>query len=214
MKGNRVIFIGLLSIVFLQGCSSNSINEYKDYLSWLNDKDNGLVFDKEINGIQIKVKHLPSNFLAYQDLINEKNVSKSKADSLIQSYDKSLTFLLTLGIDGEKRKGDIMYQGVQDYEDYKRKLYHLNFDIENRISLKMEGKEYKPVLSNLENVYGLTDSRKIMLVFVPHEKKEETFYASNQIQFTYDDDLFNTGINHFTFNRKDINNTPTFTFWN
>jgi len=214
MANKISLYIGLLALMFLSSCGQSSVNSYEEYLAWLNDAENGLVMHKEAGGITIKVKQLPSNYIAYQDLMNEKNVKKQVVDSIANSYDKSLTFLMTIGVDGDLKKGDIMYQGVKNYEEYKRQLYQLNFDIENDISLNIEGNIYKPVLSHLENVYGLTDSRNITLVFVPETKEDLSFYKSEEIQFTYDDELFDTGINHFTFNRKDINNSPSFNFWN
>lgn len=213
--GNKFrIHIGVLALILMCSCGDTSLSSYEAYLGWLDNVDNGLTMTKEAGGITIKVKHLPSNYLAYQDLVNESMVQKTKADSLIESYDKSLTFLLTIGVDGDAKKGDIMYQGVSDYEEYKKRLYEMNFDIENYISLNIAGKKYRPVLSQLENVYGLTDSRNITLVFVPETKEEKSFYEADEIKLTYNDNLFSSGINHFTFNRTDINNSPLFTFWN
>lgn len=90
----------------------------------------------------------------------------------------------------------------------------MSFEIERYTTLKIGGKTYRPVLSALENVYGLTDSRNITFVFVPESKEEKTFYQSERLQLSFDDEIFNTGINHFTFNREDLNNTPSFIFWN
>ena len=213
----RKIGVGVLSItlvMLLNACGQTTISSYDDYLQWLNDVENGLVVNKEVNGITLKVKHLPAHYLAYQDLSNKPFIKKEVADSIINKYSKSLTFLVTIGVDGQIKKGDVMYQGVRDYEAYKERLYAMNFDIEEDISITMDGLTYQPVLSHLENGYGLTDSRNIMVVFVPHTKEEAVFYASQDIQFTYDDEIFNTGINHFQFNRSDINRVPTFTFWN
>lgn len=214
MKVNRLFYRGIFCLLILTSCGGKTITSTEGYLAWLNDVDNGLVASKEAGGITVKVKHLPSNYLANQDLSGQKKITKVEADSLINGYDKSLTFLMTIGVDGDVKKGDVMYQGVTDYKQYKERLYAMNFDIENNISLKIGGKKYTPVLSNLENGYGLTDSRNITLVFVPEIKEDESFYLGEEIQFTYDDELFDTGINHFTFNRKDINNTPSFIFWN
>jgi hypothetical protein len=207
-------YIGIFALVLLVSCGQNEISSEEDYLLWLNEEGNGLLKKKEAGGITIKVKQLPSSYLAYQDLMNNKTIKKELADSVIKSYDKSLTFLLTIGVDGVTKQGDIMYQGVKDYEAYKRQLMEMNFGIENNITLTIKDKMYKPVLAHLENVYGLTDSRNITLVFVPETKGESSFYTAKEIQFTYDDELFNTGINHFTFNREDIKNTPLFNFWN
>lgn len=214
MKVNKFFYPFIFFLVVLSSCRPKTISSIEEYLSWMNDEDNGLMYSKQAGGITIKVKYLPSNYLAYQDLLGEKVKSNVNVkDSIIKRYDNSLTFLMTIGVDDNVKKGDIMYQGVKDYTTYKERLYAMNFDIERNITINVGEKEYHPVLSNLENVYGLTSSRNITLVFVPEAKEEKSFYTSEEIQFTYDDELFDLGINHFIFNRTDINNIPRFIFW-
>lgn len=213
MKANKLLYIGLFLLLVILSCGNKTITTNEEYLKWMNDEDNGLVMTKEAGGITIKVKYLPSNYLAYQDLSGQTIIKKEESDSIIKSYDKSLTFLITIGVDGEVKKGDVMYQGVQNYEEYKKRLYAMNFDIENNVTIKIGEKKYRPVLSNLENGYGLTESRNITLVFVPETKEDQLFYLGEEIQFTYDDELFDSGINHFTFDRKKLNNIPQFIFW-
>lgn len=213
MKAYKTLYLFLLSIVLL-ACGGNEVSSYEDYVKWLNDEDNGLVMNKKVDGITIRLKYIPSDYLAYQDLSGEKSVKKEAIDSIISGYQKSLTFLMTIGVDGKIKKGDVMYQDVTNYEEYKQKLYAMNFEVEQLTTLTLNNKKYKPVLSSLENVYGLTESRNITLVFVPESENEQTFYTSEKLQLSYDDEIFNTGMNHFTFNREDIKNAPTFIFWN
>ena len=82
------------------------------------------------------------------------------------------------------------------------------------IRLKIGEAIYEPVLINLEEVYGLKDSRNITIVFVPEDASDEAFYNAEEFEFTYDDEIFGTGINHFRFKRSDLNNTPQFIYWN
>lgn len=213
MKVYKLTWLSIL-IPILLSCGRNEISSYEEYVKWLNDEENGLVMNKKVDGITIKLKYMPSDYLAYQDLSGEKSINKSAIDSIVSGYQKSLTFLMTLGVDGKMKKGDIMYQDISNYEEYKQKLYAMNFEVEQLTILTLGDKKYKPVLSSLENVYGLTDSRNITLVFVPDTENEKSFYTSDKVLLSYDDEIFNTGINHFTFNREDINNTPTFIFWN
>lgn len=212
MKVCSLLILPLL--LFLLSCSNSSVSTYEEYVAWLNDEDNGLVATKKSNGITIKVKYIPPDYLAYQELQGQSRVKKAKIDSLVESYNKSLTFLMTIGVDGKLKEGDVMFQDVRDYESYKERLYAMNFDVEHLTTLKLGNKTYRPVLSGLENVYGLTESRNITLVFVPEEQKEKVFYASESLQFSFDDEIFNTGINHFTFSREDLDNVPSFIFWN
>lgn len=199
----------------MMSCGGQSeVDTYEEYLKWLNDEENGLVKNKQAGGITLKVKQLPSDYLVYQDLSQEKSITKTMVDSIKKRYDQSLTFLMTIGVEEGKKGGDIMYRGIKNYKEYKERLMTMSFDIENYITLKMNGNTYRPVLSNLENVYGLTESRNIMLVFVPETKEDNIFYTAQEMQFTFDDELFDTGINHFKFKREDINQTPSYNYWN
>ena len=72
----------------MNSCGQNTVDTYHEYLSWLNDEENGLVKGKEAGGITVKVKQLPSNYLAYQDLLKEKEIKIS--------HDRFINDLLTL----------------------------------------------------------------------------------------------------------------------
>ena len=198
----------------IAGCNKiTKIETVEEYLSWLNTEKNGLLKTRYINGFKISVKYLPQDYIVYQELDKEKSISEENADSLLKKYEKSLTFIMTIGPDEREREGgDIMFQGVKNYKEYKERFYDLNFDIENKVALKTMKNTYNPALAAVENIYGLNPGRNIILVFVPTDIDQEDFYSSQKIDLVFDDDLFDTGISHFVFKRTDINNIPEFNF--
>lgn len=200
-----LFFILLNASLILSGCSKGFSNE-KDLYSWMNNKKNGLVKVKEINGIKLTVKYLPSQYLAYKELKNT-GAKHQNIDSLNKWYENTHSFILNIGLIEEAAADvDIMKLGVSNYEEYREKFMTMNFDMGQYISLKINNKEFSPVLANLENVYGLAGDRNINLVFPKDDLPAE------EIDLIFNDEIFNTGITHFTFKPKDAESLPPLKF--
>lgn len=204
---NKVIILLFVTICTLLGCSKQSINSMDDYMAWLNDSENGLLKEKIINGLQIKVKYLPPDYLAITDK------SSTNTDSLKKYYAHSLSFLLSINPEQANQK-DIVYRDVNDYSDYKARIYQLSFRLDELISIEVGNMKLTPVLTSFENVYGIKQGRDIIVVFTPVDKNQAQLLASGNIDFIFNDEIFSTGISHFQFKRSDIENAPAIDFSN
>lgn len=192
------------------GCGKKELRKVEDYLSFVNSEENGLVIKKQVNGFEIKLTYLSPDYLAYRETASENKAGKEAIDSLKNFYSKTMTFMMTITPDEQKRKGeDAVLYGIRNYAKYKERLYNLNFEIEDNISLETGSLSLTPVLTSFENSYGLTSGRSLLFVFAPGEKEQPEFYHSETVDFIFDDELFDTGINHFTFRRKDLTNAPS-----
>lgn len=199
----------LIVFAVLISCAGNRIYSIADYLKWLNEPSNGLVKIRSVNGIEIKMKYLPAEYQAWKEISNEPGYSVSQRDSILNLYRNSLSFLFSIGPDEKNGvEGDIMFNSVENYSQYKERVYDMNFFFGEKITLKAGEKEYKPVLTSMENIYGIGPSRNIILVFVPAEKEDNNMKESDQLQLEYEDDTYALGTNRFVFSRKDINNAP------
>ncbi len=199
--------LSVLLISFVSCDNTQEIKNIEEYLKWINLEENGLVKQKSVNGILMKVKLLTPDYLAY--LENRGNTNGQKADSLISHYSGSYTFVLSIGPDEKSgNSGDIMYKGVQEYKEYAERMLTMNFDMEQYIKLTLDDMEYKPVLSSMENVYGLDSKRNLIFVFAPNNEKDKNFTNSSQLDFIYDGQMFDLGVNHFVFKKEDIVNAP------
>ncbi|OFX36443.1 MAG: hypothetical protein A2X08_14595 [Bacteroidetes bacterium GWA2_32_17] len=178
-----------------------------DYLTWLNDSENGLMKERIINGLQIKVKYLPPDYLSLKDK------SSRNTDSLKDYYSHSLSFLLSINPEQVNQK-DIVYREVNDYSDYKARIYQLSFRLDELISVEIENMKITPVLTSFENVYGIKQGRDIIVVFTPSDENQAKMIASGNIDFIFNDEIFKTGISHFQFIRSDIENAPAIDFSN
>lgn len=202
----------LLALLFLQGCS-DSISSLEEYNVWVNNPDNGLVKERNINGLSISLKYLPVDRQVYRDA-SSLELSKNDYDSIRSQYENTLTFLMSIDIDeSTKTTGDIMYYNVQNKQEFIEKALTLNFDMGNYVTISTDdGSTYAPVLSNMENVYSMSTGRKFMFVFVPTEKNDKKLKTSEELIFTYDDNEFDLGKVNFKFDRETLDNIPKLNF--
>ena len=207
----QLIFIVVCLSVLLSGCGKGpEFHSIEDYLHWLSDPDNGLVKTRSVNGIELKVTYLPAEYMAYTELKEQEQISRLALDSLISYYKSGLYFLLKIGPDEEAgAQGDIMFNGLQSYAEYAERARAMNFDLDQHVWLKSGTQELHPVLSTLENTYGLQEYRNILFAFTP-EAGEETI--SERMEFIYEDELFGLGTNYFVFNKSTLEKIPTLKF--
>jgi hypothetical protein len=206
--------LGLMLVLLLfQQCGRDKeIRDVGEYIKWINDPENGLVQSKYIEGVKLKARFLPAEYLAYKEMEGFQKKTEETRDSLISCYSKSKTFLLTIGVDDRKKKaeGDIMYKGVTEYDEYRTRSYTMNFDMEEYIKLKAGDQTFRPVLSTMENVYSLSSDRNIYLVF--SDDQAGNLFLAKDLDLTFNDEIFSTGINHFIFNNRNLNKIPHFIF--
>jgi hypothetical protein len=201
----RIYFLCCLFLIF--SCKEE-VTSVAAYSKWINKKENGLISTRKINNLKITVKYLPSDYLIYKDVTGN-NLTDAGIDSIKKKYENTLTFLMSLEPDDERgNKSDVMYGGVGSYEEYSKRLLAMNFDMAKNIQLKTDALELKPVLSVLENTYGLSKGRTIVIAFAPDDQQKTKLSESKQWDFIYSDELFQLGTMHFNFNKNDITHLP------
>lgn len=190
-------------------CTGRKEYTKKEYSRWINDPTHGLIAERQVNDLKLTVKYLPPEYLASRE---SQGLSQSAKDSLTKIYSESKTFLLTIGPSGkEEKKGDLMFRNISNYQQYKERSYAMNFEMEDYVSLSAENEIYRPVLFTLENTYGLEEGRSVYLVF-NDEKKGEKLNTAKELDIVFNDELFETGLSHFTFSKKDIDRLPHLIF--
>ena len=214
---SRKSFFSLLwPLLFgLSACQERaaSFKDVHELSKWMNNPKNGLVKTKSISGIKLTVRYLPAEYVAYQELKDNENTSDAAKDSVLALYKNNLTFLFSIGPDESySSEIDIMRLGIGNYDEYSERALKLNFGMDEYVILKMGERKYQPVLSTLENVYGLSKQRNIYFVFAP-EEPEADFRKNEKLDFVFDDEIFNTGISHFIFLSENIKKIPSLSFF-
>jgi hypothetical protein len=201
---------------YLLFCNHSSI-PVDEFTRWMGDSRNGISKDKYVNGLHICLKYLPTDYLVYSDLKKSFHMNKqfiptaAITDSLKQLYALSMTFVLSIGPDERDTVGaDIMMRDVTSYPDFVNRAIALNFEMEKFISLRSGAHIYPPVLTNLENTYGLSTARNIVLVF-PRPNRHNSA-EKEEYEVVWNDMLYTTGIHHFIFSAHDIESIPSLSF--
>jgi len=181
-----------------------SIDEYRQ---WISDEDHGLFKSRQINGVSINARFLPAELQAYR----EYNANVSKYDSILKLYICGLTFQIELQADkNDKSYGSLLYYNVMNEQELSQRVQYLNFNTAEFISLKYNEHMYNPVLANFEGYDALANRMRFVIVFDIPEYICGKFQSNSkdELQLTYSDPVWNLGVNHFVFEKKDILTIP------
>lgn len=195
MKVNKFLVFITLSLV-LFSCK-NEITNVPEYLKYLANPKNGIVKEKEVGGLIYKVKYLPVEYLAYRskDLENE------------QKYAKTLSFLFTITPDSTNNV-DLNKLGVSNYEEYSQRIHQFNFEMQNNISIKAGRKIINPQFVQFENNYGIKHEKSFIVICTVDKNLDNSFAKENELQFIFNDPIFNSGISKFKFFKEDLEDLP------
>ncbi|GAA4272080.1 hypothetical protein GCM10022258_13740 [Aquimarina gracilis] len=170
--------------------------------------DNGFVKKNRANGFLLSMKYLPPEYLAINEMKKDSNDNMKDLNQYISEFKNSRTFLLTISNDDQSMNAG--NYDVANMAEYGARIRDLSFNIKEILTLKTtSGKKYKPVLTTMENSYEIVNKRSIYMVFSDDEKE---IMDSEQLDVVFEDTFLDTGINHFVFESKKINNLPNLNF--
>ncbi|HEY0978828.1 MAG TPA: hypothetical protein VGE21_15250 [Flavobacteriales bacterium] len=199
----------LLALLGVIGCGSSERSvDIASLERYSNDPENGLVRKRTVNGITTSIRILPSELCALREFRMNGDSCANGLETLLAQHRGQVSMTLTFSPDGVRSKGDIMYSGVADRTAFINRALAMNFDWQERVELRCGDVSYHPVLSTLENTYGLTEGRNIVLVFAPASLSDTALFASPELDLVLHDDHFGTGTQHFKFDRSDIEKVP------
>ncbi|EAY24031.1 hypothetical protein M23134_03329 [Microscilla marina ATCC 23134] len=195
----------LIGMAWLYAGCQASIDSQRALYQWVHNPANGMVKSKEVGLYRLTMKYLPPELQASRGLARQ---SAQQVAGLLKSGRDNLTFVLNLSLVSPSGGQDIMYQEVSSYAAYKKRALDMNFNMAKYIAIKADGKEISPSIAHLENTYSLTQGRNIVLVF----DRKQVPQSAQKLDITFTDQLFGTGIHHFVFHQKDLDNLPQVTY--
>ncbi|MFL5763623.1 MAG: hypothetical protein ACJ77K_06745 [Bacteroidia bacterium] len=208
MKRSGYFLLPIVVAVCFSSCKQ-SITSTADFNKYVNNPENGCQISRSINGVKMTVTYLPPQYVTLKEMEESGLHGKNVYDSLLHNNKASSYFLMTLA-PVDDNSGDIMYKGLKNYKEYAERAMTLNFDLEQQIVLQTDHGELSPVLSSLENTYGLTKDRKVDIVF---SSSEGDIINASHFDFTYSDETYGIGTVHFEYDKKNINeNLPEVVF--
>lgn len=206
LKGlNKGFFILLITI----SCNKE-INTEKELLIWLDDAEHGFVKKTTANGFSVSMKYLPTEYLAFNEMQKDEKKDEKTFQYYKDQFENSSTFLLIL--ENEDKNTDASNYNVSGLKEYTERIKELSFNIKEAIILKTSsGKTFHPVLTTMENLYEIGNRKVIYMVF---SDDNNAVMNSEKIDIIFQDSYLDTGINHFVFESKQINNLPKINFLN
>lgn len=176
-------------------------------MNWVNQKDNGFSQSKSIGKIKYTCKILPSSYLALRDISVDQNLSNHNFEDIKLEYDSSLVLLFNLSPLDPNEEWDVMTANVDSYETFREKVEKMNFGMKEKFEFAFISKNTRenPVIVNLENDYGITKGRNMMVVFDLHGETQNNVFKE-EFLISFDDDIFQGGRMEFIFD--DMNSLP------
>lgn len=201
---SRAYIIGTIVLSVMLFACTDSFDSPRELNQWINSPENGMVAVKQSGDKELVLKYLPASYLVYKEIKDIKEPTKGLVDSLMKVYANSRSFLLTIKYKGDEPY-DPVYEGIADFYDFKERKEDMQFSFDKYVKLcTSQGNEYKPVLSHMEDTYGLQKHRNIYLVFAPETESESDIMGAGELDVVFHDKIFDTGITHFVFKKKDI----------
>lgn len=192
---SRIGILLLVGLVFGSCGREPSPQDTEAYGRWLADPENGFVVTKESPYLELEMQHLPSEYLGWRE-IGRAGVplGGEQRDSVLASYAGSLHFTLTVRPREGRALGDVAMSGVASEAGFQERVRTLNFEIGEYFELKVGEEVLEPVLTNFENTYGLTEFRRVQLVF-----PRPVAGVGEAWDLRFVDEVFGSGGWHFGF---------------
>lgn len=197
-----------MCVVAVVACEEPKELSWSRYTRWLSDNQDVVVKAKEINDIRISLQFLPTDFVAYKDLMSTNEPeTMSNLDSVRELYKCGLRFQLS--VESMKPSSKLLFENTTDEVAYKQRIENLSFYAHEFISIEQNGKAEVPVLSQFEGYHELNNKLTIQLVFSPSWYSCEQYAEGiGKIAVVFDDPYWNTGINRFIFDTTSLREIP------
>jgi len=192
---NKIKIINLLVICVLLGsCASNTFSP-REFMRFVNDDGNGLVKRKAAGWLDVEVKFLPPEWLAYKDDLPSS-----------EKYDN--TALFSLKLKPNQDIADPLKAMSLDYADFKEKVEIVSFYMDQYIYFKKENETIKPNLVRLETLNGPTNEITFLCSF---EKDQLTSKDKKDYELImyFDGIELGCGITKFSFDASDLDRNYT-----
>lgn len=187
-------FLAIVSSCLIAGCEQLGSLDRDELAVFLAKPENGLIKRKSYDQVGWKAQIVPPEIEKFESGKGQK-------------FSNILQFLLTVEPGKVYQHSDVMISGVESYDDYSDRMMKLNFNIADMIELRFGGSSYRPVLTNMENTFGLSNDRKIHVVFADPDFPDQLALCT-KIDLVLEDRVFETGISHFIFEESFLRKVP------
>jgi hypothetical protein len=197
MKKFIVIFL-LAPLLF--SCSTKVFDTSEELWSYLKDKDNGYLQEKNINGYNFSLLYKPTDLLVIQEL--EEHPTPEKIKALKVKYKKQLYFTLSMS----RNEKELLSTTPKNRQEFGAMVNQLSFGMRNKVHLFTQSKDTIELLDyNYPRMYGMSQATTMLFVY-PRDKK---YLKEATLNFSIEDLGTYTGEVKFKIAADKINNEPS-----
>jgi len=170
-----------------------------DYVRWVNEKENNLVFQKSIDNIQFSILFKPIDYIICKELRKDQ-ISEAEYENIKSQLGDLQYFDLRVKVNGFNE--EFLKYNLSSSSDYDRKVNYCAFQMQSDIKI-VEGLDTIPCsLFHFERAFDVVPYGEFILGFEKSNRpaKEKTFILYDKI--------FNKGIVKFTFDVSNITHLP------
>lgn len=195
----RILFI---LFVGLTGCKKEQQLSAPDYMSYIENKSNGLKNTVTLKDYEYTFLYKPAEYIAYKELTNANIIDSTTFKKRVRELHKTVWF--NIYIKTTEGKDNPLKSGVSGLDEYNARVSYFLSDAANNLTLYYGQKgSMNNVAYHFENNYGLTPMDVIVVGFeIPDD------FASEDIVLEYDDRLFNSGPIKVKVSKKELLDIP------
>ncbi len=196
IKSKYYLLLLVLTLIVLMSCT-NAL-EKQALVTYIQNEDNGLVKQKKLNGVDIKLQYKPSELIALRLANNTTN--QDSIAKLIDFYKDYQYYILSY----YNENGDLLNQYAQNPQVFGALVNELSFNMQQNAMIIDNKRDttylYDAIFSRM---YNMSTSTDVMLVFKNPLKKDIKYYDLFVRDFG-----FRVGHTTFRFYKDDLEQIP------
>lgn len=212
LKANKLFYVfpvraGILLFIAsaLFSCSSKKFDSKEALWTYLKEKENGYLQQKNINGYDFSLLYKPTDLLVAQEL--EEDASKERLNALLEKYKKQLYFTLSMSRNGK----ELLSTTPKNRQEFGAMVNQLAFGMRDKVHLFTQKKDTLAMLDyNYPRMYGMSQATTILFVFPRMDK----YLREEVLNFTIQDLGNYTGEVKFKIQTDKIKKEPELKFQN
>ncbi|MCU0436195.1 MAG: hypothetical protein MUC87_22250 [Bacteroidia bacterium] len=200
-----LFFLTALPAVVLKTCSTSAVPELSpaEYISWVEDAENGLHQEKTIGALRFSMQYKPADYVVLQD-VKRTNFSSPEWDSLTKEVSDMQYYTLQIGTADGK---DITRFNLGNDQEYYARQEYLSAGMQKDIQLVDGTDTLNCLMYHYERTYGISPDAKVVLAF--DNKAPKTALQNKTL--ILNDNHFGTGIIMLSIDAGSLRSIPQLT---
>jgi len=192
----------ILSVSLLAASCQRQMTQSSDYISWVEDEDNGLVVKKEIDGMEYNLLYKPHDYILAKEY-SANILDKGRIEARRKELGDLQYFTLRIRAGNNN---ELMKAGIANEQEYYARLEYFMSGMQSDLYL-VEGKDTLPCrMQHYERTYGMSPWNNFVLGFDNPEKNKQ-----EDKLLVYEDKVLGNGKVMLKIKYKAIENVPALT---